>query len=163
VEKLVTRTLNYFESTKASKEIKKDAKGLADRFRGFGVGVDTLPDGTPDPADVSTSHQGYVQKADTFKQLRDLYQSEPLYAPNENDIRVAALTTLYDAMKAANDNIGIILAPVETARITRDKALYDDETGMIDVSASCKDYVQGLFGASSPEAKLVRGIKFTRP
>jgi len=163
VDKLVTRTLNYFESTKASTQIKKDAKGLADRFRGFGVDVDTLPDGTPDPADVSTSHQGYVQKADTFKQLKDLYASEPLYAPNENELKLTALTTLYVAMKAANDNIGTILAPVETARITRDHALYDDETGMVDVAAACKDYVQGLFGASSPEAKLVKGIKFTRP
>ena len=162
-DKLVTRTLNYFESTKASKQIKADAKGLADRYRGFGVKVDKLPDGTPDPADVSTSHQGFVQKADTFKQLIDLYRSEPLYAPNEVEIQTATLTTLYNAMKAANDNIGTILAPVETARITRDKALYAEETGMVDLAAACKDYVQGLFGATSPEAKLVRGIKFTRP
>lgn len=162
-DKLVTRTLNYFESTKASAQIKKDAKGLADRYRGFGIDVAKLPDGTPDPADVSTSHQGFVQKADTFKQLIDLYKSEPLYAPNETELQTATLTTLYNAMKAANDNIGTILAPVETARITRDKALYEEETGMVDVSAACKDYVQGLFGATSPEAKLVRGIKFTRP
>lgn len=162
-EKLVTRTLNYFESTKASKQIKSDAKGLADRFRGYGVRVDKLADGTPDPADVSTSHQGFVQKADSFKQLIDLYISEPLYAPNENEIKTATLTALYNSMKAANDNIGTILAPVETVRITRDKALYEEETGMVDVSASCKDYVQGLFGASSAEAKLVRKIKFTRP
>jgi hypothetical protein len=163
VDKLVTRSLNYFESTKASKQIKADAKSLADRYRGFGIKVNKLPDGTPDPASVSTSHQGYVQKADTFKQLVDLYKSEPLYAPNENEIKIATLTTLYNAMKTSNDNIGTILAPVETARIKRDKALYAEGTGMVDIAQACKDYVQGLFGATSPESKLVRKIKFTRP
>ena len=163
VDKLVTRTLNYFESTNASAEIKKDAKGLADRFRGFGVKVDKLEDGSPDPDDVSTSHRSYVQKADTFKQLIDLYASDANYAPNEADLTIATLTTLWTNMKSLNDNIGGILAPVETARIARNEALYAKDTGMVDVALACKDYVQGLFGATSPEAKMVRGIKFTRP
>ena len=84
------------------------------------------------------------------------------YAPNEAELTTATLATLATAMKTANDNIGTILAPVETARITRDKALYAEETGIVDVAAACKDYVQGLFGANAPEAKLIRGIKFTR-
>ncbi|MFI5218803.1 MAG: hypothetical protein ACHQNT_04880 [Bacteroidia bacterium] len=162
-EKLVTRTLNYFKSTAASDQIKADAKGLADRFRGYGVDVDLLPDGTPDPADVSTSHQGFVQKADTFKQLVDLYASDANYAPNEVELQVATLTILATAMKTANDNIGTIIAPVGTLRITRDKALYEENTGMVDVAQDCKNYVKGLFGATAPETKTVTGIKFTRP
>ncbi len=162
-EKLVTRSLNYFNSTKASAQVKKDAKGLADRFRGFGVKVSKLPDGTPDPASVSTSHQGYVQKGDTFKQLVDLYASDVNYAPNETDLKIVALTALATAMKAANDGIGAIIAPIGTARITRDKALYAKDTGMVDVSLSCKNYVKGVYGAKAAETKTVSGIKFTRP
>lgn len=37
VNKLVTRLLNYYESTAASKSSKADAKGLADRYRGHKV------------------------------------------------------------------------------------------------------------------------------
>ena len=160
---MVTRTLNYFKSTDASDQVKADAKGLADRFRGYGVKVDKLPDGTPDPADVSTSHQGFVQKADTFKQLVDLYGSDANYAPNEADLKVGELQILATAMKTANDNIGTIIAPVGTARITRDKALYADKTGIVDTAQDCKNYVKGVFGASAPETKTVTGIKFTRP
>lgn len=163
VDKLVTRSLNYFNSTKASAQIKKDAKGLADRYRGFGIDVAKLPDGTPDPNDVSTSHQGYVQKADTFKQLKDLYASEPLYAPNENDLKITALTTLATSMKTLNDSIGTIIAPIGTAKITRDKALYEINTGMVDVALFVKAYVKGLYGARAAETKTVSGIKFTRP
>lgn len=161
--KLVTRVLNIANSTKASKQLKKDAKGLADRFRGFGVKVKYLPDGTPDPSHVSTSHQSYVQKADTFKQLVDLLEGEPLYAPNEAMFTIATLRALSTQMKTANDNIGTILAPVDNARIARDRALYDEEDGVLVRAAACKDYVQGASGFTSAEAKLVTKIRFTKP
>lgn len=163
VNKLVTKTLNYFNSTKASKQVKKDAKGLGDKVRGFGVKVSKLADGTPDPNSVSTSHQGFVQRADTFKQLVSLFASDVNYTPNETELKVVTLTTLATAMKTANDNIGTIIAPIATARITRDKALYAEDKGMVDVAAACKGYVKAVFGATSPESKTVTGIRFTRP
>ncbi len=163
VNKLVTRTLNIFNSTKASKQVKKDAKGLADRIRGFGVKVKKLPDGTPDPNSVSTSHQSYVQKADAFGQLVELYKSDSFYAPNEVPLQTATLTTLWVAMKAANDNIGTIIAPVEVSRIERDRVLYNENDGLLVRAAACKDYVQGAAGFSSARAKLVTKIKFRKP
>ena len=143
LDKLVTRTLNYFNSTDASEQVKTDAKGLADRFRGYGTTVAKLQDGTPDPAHVSNSHQGYIQKSDTFKQLVDLYDSDGNYNPNETDIAIAALRSLATAMKTANDGIGGILAAVNTSRISRDKALYEETTGIVDTAMACKDYVKG--------------------
>jgi len=162
LSKLVTRTLNYFRSTKATRQAKQDAKGLADKIRGHGIAVKKLDDGTPDPDDVSNSHMSYVQRADTFRQLINLYSSDTNYAPNEIDLQTDSLMASYQSMKAANDNIGVILAPVETARVARDHALYDDETGILDLAAACKDYVQGLFGVTSPEARTVTGIEFRR-
>ena len=75
---------------------------------------------------------------------------------------MAALTGISNNMKTLNDSIGTILAPVEAARRTRDEALYAEKTGVVDISLACKDYVQGVFGASSPEAKMVRGLEFRR-
>ena len=160
---LVTKTINYYNSTKASKQAKKDAKGLADKIRGYGVKTVKLPDGSPDPAHISTSHQGFVQREDAFKQLIDLYVSDPLYAPNEAPLKTPALTLLQGQMKTSNETIGAIIAPVGTAMVTRNHVLYDEETGMIDIAKASKGYVKGVFGATSQEAKLVTGIKFTRP
>jgi hypothetical protein len=162
VDKLVTRTLNYYESTKALKQSKKDAKGFADKYRGFGIKVEKLPDGSPDPAHVSNSQQSYVKKQETFKSLLDLYNSDPLYAPNETAINIATLTTLNGNMKTANDGIAAIIEPVDNLRIQRDHALYDEETGILDLQAAAKDYVTGLFGARAPETKQITSIKFTR-
>lgn len=159
---LVTRTINYYNSTKANAPIKKDAKGLADRFRGFGTAAAKLADGKPDPNAVSTSHLGYVQKGDTFKQLVDLFEADANYAPNEADLDIKVLRTLANAMKALNDNIGTIIAPIATAKITRDKALYAKDTGIVDIQLLVKAYVKGVYGASAPETKMISGIKFRR-
>jgi len=160
--KLVTSVVNILNSTKASKQLKQDAKGLGDRFRGFGVKVKKLTDGSPDPSSVSTSHQSFVQKANTFKQLVVLLGSEINYVPNEPYLSIASLNTLATAMKTANDNIGTIIAPVDTARLTRNDLLYNEEDGIITRAAAAKDYVQGAAGFSSAVTKLIVKIKFRR-
>jgi hypothetical protein len=162
LNKLVTKTINYFKSTKASKQIKLDAKGLGDKIRGFGVKVKKLPDGTPDPDYVSNSHQSFVQRADAFKQLIVLYASDGNYKPNENEITITTLETLQLDMKNLNDSIGAVLGPKEAAKILRDHLLDDEEVGLLDMAFACKAYVKAVFGASSPEAKSIAGIKFRR-
>jgi hypothetical protein len=102
-------------------------------------------------------------RADTFKQLVELLKTVPEYDPNEDDKKIVNLDDFYTAMKTANDTIGTIIAPVEAARIARNHALYDDETGMIDVAQACKKYVKSVFGATAMETKTVTKIKFRRP
>lgn len=104
-----------------------------------------------------------MQKADTFKLLIDFYASDVLYDPTAADMKVANMTGLWNQMKAANDGIGLIISPVNQARITRDGALYADGTGIYDLQKGVKKYVKSVFGATSAQAKLVTGIKFTRP
>lgn len=160
LSKGVTRVLNFLNSTNASNAVKKDAKGLADKLRGFkkkGTG------GVPVPVSVSNSHQSYVMRADTLKQLIELLKTVPAYTPNETDLKIVELEAFYAEMKMRNDSIGTIIAPVENARIARDTALYDLETGMLTLAKGCKNYVKSVYGASAPQTKTVAGIKFTRP
>jgi hypothetical protein len=160
LNKLVTKTFNYYESTEATKGALKDAKGLADRIRGFGAVVKKLPDGSVDPKGVSKSHQSFVQKYDAFKQLVDLYGSDANYAPNEADLKITALNGLLTDLKKANDDIGKIISNVEEARFDRDHLLYDKDKGLVDVALKCKKYVKGLYGATAAETKSVMGISF---
>ncbi|GDX53474.1 hypothetical protein LBMAG27_25210 [Bacteroidota bacterium] len=117
INKLITRSLNYLDSTKASAQVKKDAKGIADKIRGFGGTKKTTatpPEGgTPDILTVSNSQQSYVQKAENYLKYCELIATIVLYAPNEADLKVVAMKALYQPMKDANDAIGTILAPVE--------------------------------------------------
>lgn len=163
LSKLVTRVVNILMSTSASAQVKADAKGLADRIRGFRDRTKPQPDGNPDPNTVSNSQMSYVQRADAFKQLIDLLGTVVDYAPNEVELQVAGLLAKYTAMKTANDEIGTIIAPVDIKRVERNEALYAEGTGIYDVQKACKSYVKGAFGASNPRAKLIAGLKFTKP
>ena len=118
---------------------------------------------SPTPAHISTSHLSFVQRANNLNQLIALYAADSNYAPNEDDLTIDSLTTLYTAIKAANDNIGNIIQPVDGARTTRDAALYTPTTGMLDVAKKCKNYVKGIFGATNENTKLVTKIQFRRP
>jgi ribosome-binding ATPase YchF (GTP1/OBG family) len=160
--KMTTRIVRLLKSTEASSEIKKDVKGLADKIRGFKVKVKTLPDGTPDPNDVSNSHLSFVQKADTFKQLADLLSAEPLYVTNIAELESSALQTLAADLKTLNDDIGTIIAPVNTQRIARNEELYDLTDGIVTRGEAAKDYVMGAAGYDSEIAKTFRRIKFRK-
>lgn len=157
-DKLVTRTLNYYESTKADKQLKNNAKTIADDFRG----ADNVKK-EENPNDVSVSHQSYVKRHEAFQKLVTLYKSDSNYAPNETELTVGELQKIADKMKQLNDNIGTILAPVKNALSKRNDLLYKAETGMVDVAKSVKDYVGGVYGASAAETKLIRKLKFTKP
>ncbi len=165
IDKLITRSLNFLNSTTASSQVKKDAKGIADKIRAIGGTKKTTSapdaDGNIDVLTVSNSQQSYVQKAENYLKYCELIATITDYTPNEAELKAPAMKLLYQPMKDANDAIGIILAPVEQARIDRDHGLYDNFTGVIDLAKACKQYVKALFGATSAEAKLVTGIKFS--
>jgi hypothetical protein len=139
--KLVTRIIGSLNSTTASKNVKKDVKGIADTLRGFRPKKPKITEGVTGTAteqSISNSQQGYVQKADHFKQLIELLKTIPEYAPNETELQTVTLDGLYDDLDGANNNIGTILTTAINARITRDNNLYAPGTGIIDVAAACK-------------------------
>jgi hypothetical protein len=162
LDKTIVRTLNLYECTKASKQTKKDAKGLVKKITGSNVKIPRLENNLPDPKYVSNSQQSYVKKVDNFEQLWDLYKTDTNYAPNETVLTIASLESLLNNLKTANNEIGLLITHEIKYRTIRNHSLYDIETGVIDISLACKKYVRSLYGAKSPEAKSVTGIYLRR-
>jgi hypothetical protein len=165
--KLTTKSLNYFKSCSPLETTLDNAKSLADKVRAVSKPkASTLPPATsgttPPPADksISTSQASYVMRADALDSYIKLLKAQTLYVPNEADISIAALETIYTNIKAANDNIGTIILPVANARIARNEALYHPEDGLLKAAELIKVYVKGIYGATSPKTKLVTKIKF---
>ena len=164
LNKLVTRTLRYYNSTRAIPQAKTDAKALCDRFKGQKLNPRNLPNGTPDPDHVSNAHLGYIQKTETFASLLQFYQTDPLYAPTgptAADITIAALTALLASMKSANEACSVAIAPIGPIRIERNRALYAPDSGIYYIQLLVKEYARGAYGATSPTAKLFTSLKFT--
>lgn len=160
LESIVRKIRNYAKSCGASDEWIADVSTLVKKILGERVSAATP---TPaDPAGTSASQQSYDKKVDHFDQLIELLKNEPLYIPNENEIKIITLEAKFSAMDTTNNAVKTGRTPYNNAIIARNKALYTTKTGMIDVGQASKDYVRSTFGFTSPEFKLVSPIRFKK-
>ena len=115
-----------------------------------------------DPAGTSASQQSYDNLANNFQKLIEVLKNEPLYAPNEVPLQTATLDADYVTLNKANDDVKEGVVPYNNAVMARNKALYKEKVGLVDVGQASKDYVRSTFGYSSPEFKLVSKIQFKK-
>jgi hypothetical protein len=109
---------------------------------------------------VSASQQSYDHMLDTFDKQVKLLATIPQYVPNEVDLQLASLTTLYNDLLQKNRDVIANNAQLSTLRLNRDKIMYDSETGAVALALDVKNYVKSIFGATSPEYKQISGIAF---
>lgn len=158
-----TRLLNALEATDATTEKVKDAKTFNRKIQGKRAGeiaATTTDPNTPAPTNISASQQSYDQQIQHFAGLVSVLQSEASYAPNEVDLQIVTLTTKQADLVTKNNAVATAYTTVSNARIARDKTLYNNNTGLVDIAAEVKQYIKSIFGVSSPEYAQVKGIAF---
>ena len=161
---LTTRVINALSSTDASDKTIADAKGFNRKIQGkkaSGTAVAPTDPATPAPKTISASQQSYDQLTQHLNGLISTIQSEPTYAPNENDLKVTTLTSKAATMLAKNNAVATEYTAISNARIARDKGLYTDKTGLVAIAGDVKDYVKSVFGFTSAEYKQISKIKFS--
>lgn len=182
LDKFFTRVYNALESTAATPLVIADAKTIVRKLQGrrakpkakkAGLLKTTSPLPTPlpnpqplpvpTPKNISASQKSFDNRIENFSKLITLLTSEPLYIPNETDLKVAALNTLLTSMKNANTVVINALTILDNARISRNKTLYAPVTGLYAIQLEIKRYVKSVYGATAPEYKEVSKIKFTNP
>jgi hypothetical protein len=162
---LSTRVINALQTTDAVSQKIADAKGFNKKMQGARAkSVDTVADpNTPAPNTISTSQQSFDQQIQHLAGIISVLQSEPSYAPNENDLKVATLVAKQNDLIAKNSAVNTAYASVSNSRIARNAAIYGNDTGIFDVAAEVKKYVKSVFGASSPQFAQISGIEFKKP
>lgn len=111
--------------------------------------------------EISSSQMSFDSRLDNLDKLIKLLTSVTAYAPNEADLKVTALTTLYTDLRTKNTAVITAEAPLVNARIARNDVLYKAGTGVVDTSVDVKTYVKSIFGATSPQYKTISGLTFT--
>ena len=159
---LSTRLVNALETTDATAQMVKDAKGFNRKLQGKRASTTTTPidPNTPAPATISTSQQSYDQQIQHLSGLTSVLQSEPSYAPNETALAIATLTTLQADLTAKNTAVATAYASISNSRIARNETLYSSSTGLVETANEVKKYIKSVFGASSPQFAQVKGIQF---
>ena len=166
--KLITRINNALKASDTTVQEDESALTLVRKLQGRRATAKKTEDEKKalaaegkEVVEISSSQMSFDSRLDNFDKLIKLLSSIPAYAPNEADLKVEALTALYNDLKAKNMAVINAETPLSTARIARNEVLYKQNTGIVDISVDVKNYVKSVFGATSPQYKLISNLKFT--
>jgi hypothetical protein len=169
LSKLITRVVNAVAASNVSKQVLADVKTIARKIQGKRAS-DKLPTIVDDPntpedesqKSISASQMSFDSRIENMEKLIQLLASQTGYTPNENDLKVATLTTLLADMRTKNTAAVNTFTPLSNARIVRNTTLYATGTGLVDIAGEVKMYVKSVFDGTSPQYKQVSGLKFTK-
>jgi hypothetical protein len=165
--KLITRVNNALKASDTTPQVDESAQTIFRKLQGKRAGVklsdqekDTEENGK-EANQISVAQLSYDNKLENFDKLIMLLESTPLYAPNEEDLKVASLKALYTSLKTTNTEVLTTSIQLSNARINRNEILYKPITGLVDIASDTKTYLKSVFGATSPQYKQISKLKFT--
>lgn len=168
--KFSTKLLAAIKASDVSEETIVNATSINKKIRGEKISdapatKPTAPETeTTTPKTISTAQLSYTSIVDHFKKYQTLLASlGTSYAPNENELKLTTLTTQIAAWETLNNQVDVAETASKNALIKRDKSFYSSKTGIPDIAADVKDYVKSVFGAGSPEHKMLTKITFSKP
>ena len=167
---LVTKVINALKATDTTDQVDETATTLVRKLQGRRATPKKTEEQKKVAADagkeiieISTSQMSFDSRIDNFDKLIKLLSSVTLYAPNEADLKVTALTAVLTDLKAKNLAVTNAEVPLNNARISRNDVLYKANTGLVDIALDVKTYIKSVYGATSPQYKKISKIKFTKP
>ena len=167
LSKLTTRVVNALRSTDAPKPAIRSAESIMRKIQGRRATPkksteEIAASETESPAakQISSSQMGFDNRIANFDRLIQLLTTVSLYAPNEADLKIASLTTLFQSLQSVNALAVNAETNLDKARIARNEVLYQESTGMVDTATAVKFYVKSVFGATSPQYKQVAALTF---
>jgi hypothetical protein len=171
IRPLITRCVQYYESTGAAQNKIDDVRTLkrkldGSRAKSIEAPADPPAGGTPPtpPATISASQQSYTQVVEHLTGIIELLSDDtPQYDPNETEMKLTTLTTRRDDMAAANTNVINTQVPYSNALGARNDILYADGSGLVDIALAFKKYVRAAFGAGSTQYNQIKDLEFVRP
>ena len=172
LKKTCTRVVNALDATDAAKQTLDDLKTINRKIQGKRApGKKTKPVAqpagdiapqTPEIIQISDSQQSFDNLIDNFGKFVVAVSAEPLYVPNETDLKANSLNTLLTNLKTANTAVINVTPPYRSAIIARNTLLYQNSTGLVDTALEVKKYVKSVFGATSQQYKEISGLQFKK-
>lgn len=165
--KLITRVNNALKATDTTTQVDESAQTIIRKLQGKRATPKISEEDNAllktegkEVNQNSTSQMSYDTRIENLNKLIMLLSSVPEYKPNEEELKISTLTALYNDLIAKNAAVLAATVPLSNARISRNKILYQEKTGLVDTAFDVKLYVKSLFGASSPQYKQISKLAF---
>ena len=161
LKKDATRSKNIFAVCGAPPEAVKRCNHINSLIQGSRIKRIKVDEEEEEQKHISASHQSHTQQVEHVEAFIELFDTYPQYNPPA-ELTAAAWTTKRDAMKVAIKAVTETGVDLKFARMNRNFTLYKPATGLVDVAYGVKKVVLGIFGARSPQYRMVSGIEFKR-
>ena len=169
LSKLATRLLNALKATDTSKQVIDNALTIIRKLQGRRATPKKTEAEKKELAtqgveikEISSSQMSYNNRLENFDKLIKLLLSVPLYNPNEADLKTTSLTALLNGLRTKNSAVLAANTPLNNARLLRNNVLYNNVTGLVDTAMGAKSYIKSVFGATSPQYRLVANLEFAK-
>ena len=166
MRKMVSRINSFLRSTDSSDLVDKSARTLIRKIQGVRASrklsdeeVENLAANGIVIKQVSASQMSFDNRLDNFEKLIKLLTSIPNYLPNEADLKITALNTLYVDLKAKNNAVLNASVALKMARLQRNEVMYKPNVGLVDISVDTKLYIKSIYGVKSPVYKQFSSLQ----
>lgn len=178
--KFGTRIVNALDASGSAPQTVADARALLRKLQGGGrrkpktppaaetpviTDADTPADANSLPATtrtISVSRHSYDSQVEHFSRIIMVLSTEPLYAPNEPELTLAALQTRLSTLTGLNLAVEQSNSAHQSAIALRESLLYDSATSLVALAGNVKKYVRSVYGSNSPEYKNIAAIQVRR-
>ena len=168
--KLITRVMNSLKASGASTQVVQSARTIVRKLQGRRASAKITEEEKKaieaegkEVNQISASQMSFDNRIENFDRLIMLLSSIPLYNPNEEELKVETLKALHNQLKEKNSEVILPIVQLSNSRMTRNKILYSENTGLVDVALDSKTYIKSIFGATSPQYKQISKLRFIRP
>lgn len=169
LSKLVTRVMNSVKAISSTDHIYDNALTYSRKIQGKRATAKRTQEQIEADAaagkelnEKSASQMSYDNRLDNLDKLIKLLSNVEEYAPNEADLKIVSLSSVYADLMLKNSAVIAAATPLSNARISRDVVLYKEGTGLIDIALSTKAYIKSVYGPSSPQFKQVSKLTFKK-
>ena len=122
-----------------------------------------VDENTPVPSAISSSQKSYDQLIQHLSGIKSILEIEPSYSPNEVELQVESINSKIEELFEKNKAVAETYTSISNSRVIRNKTLYANSYGLVDIAIEVKKYVKSVFGATSPEFAQIKGIVFIKP
>jgi hypothetical protein len=110
----------------------------------------------------SSAQLGYDNQLGHLRGYLGVLSTVASYDPSEADLKLPALQSFVDDLRAKNDAVSASFVPLSQARGLRDQLLYQADHSVVNTAILVKEYVKGAFGTQSQLYKQIKGLEFKR-
>jgi hypothetical protein len=164
---LITRVYNSLKATDSTIQVDQSARTIVRKLQGRRASTKiteeekkALEAEGKEANQISASQMSFDNRIENFDKLIMLLSSIPFYNPNEEELKIETLRALYNRLKEKNTDVILATIQLSNSRISRNKILYKENTGLVDIAFDSKTYIKSVFGATSPQYKQVSRLYF---